>query len=745
MSPRLTRSQVKLAKTTEQQQADGSAGMMVLNFSPPDQQENERRAEQDAAADEAEHQRRVRQARANGRLLVFSPTHRDYVPPATHEFGGSPSHSLSQQSGASLMGHEVHRSDSSKDTSALTEEETSKQPTAVLSVQQNDEVANELKLVKETMDKLLKAQELAQGSDSTRLQEADRLLMQAQQLRTQTLAAANTKLEATKETLETRVGDLETKLTTDKEAYLVETTRLQSQLEAASNESVLRLSALQETRERIETQVETLQQDKLGLVQKVTELEQQVATTKAQLDESKATLQALRQESVSEQQALQSNQENLQHVNVGLSSELQAIQSTRDELERKIDEYQVTIHVLENQTLPASENKLADATSKLQSQQTSLEQLQQELTEYKTIVQELQNEIVELNREREEERESFQQLNEDSSKTYETLLQESSVKGERIAELSKQLDQVQQEVLDEQKTCKETAESLCNVQADMKTSVDQLNEALEDTMIQLEQAEQDKKNLEVKLANALRQMEDVAAAKAVALSKNTEASSALEDLQGSLSSERSAREEIERAARAREQRITDLEAALKLTTDERNHARENMEGFNDREEELYRKLRENERVRRDLHSRVMQLMGNIRVYVRVRPPLPGEIEKEQARLAEKNAADSKKRKRDDDDEQPFRYPGIYDRDDKKAAPTQSADDLSKNLIEVIEPRQDRGGLSERRKKWRFGFDNVFSPEHGQDDVWEATEPLVQSAIDGFNVTIFAYGQTGSGE
>ena len=41
--------------------------------------------------------------------------------------------------------------------------------------------------------------------------------------------------------------------------------------------------------------------------------------------------------------------------------------------------------------------------------------------------------------------------------------------------------------------------------------------------------------------------------------------------------------------------------------------------------------------------------------------------------------------------------------------------------------------------------NIFTPEHGQEDVWRATEPLVQSAIDGWNVTVFAYGQTGSGK
>jgi len=75
----------------------------------------------------------------------------------------------------------------------------------------------------------------------------------------------------------------------------------------------------------------------------------------------------------------------------------------------------------------------------------------------------------------------------------------------------------------------------------------------------------------------------------------------------------------------------------------------------------------------------------------------------------------------------------------------AAEDVTKNLIVATEPYKDRGGLSERRKKWKFGFDTVFSPEHGQEDVWEATEPLVQSAVDGYNVTIFAYGQTGSGK
>uniref|UniRef100_A0A803LMS8 Kinesin-like calmodulin-binding protein n=2 Tax=Chenopodium quinoa TaxID=63459 RepID=A0A803LMS8_CHEQI len=43
------------------------------------------------------------------------------------------------------------------------------------------------------------------------------------------------------------------------------------------------------------------------------------------------------------------------------------------------------------------------------------------------------------------------------------------------------------------------------------------------------------------------------------------------------------------------------------------------------------------------------------------------------------------------------------------------------------------------------YDHVFDGSATQDDVFEDTRYLVQSAVDGFNVCIFAYGQTGSGK
>ncbi|KAG7155673.1 kinesin-like protein KIN-14E isoform X2 [Homarus americanus] len=45
----------------------------------------------------------------------------------------------------------------------------------------------------------------------------------------------------------------------------------------------------------------------------------------------------------------------------------------------------------------------------------------------------------------------------------------------------------------------------------------------------------------------------------------------------------------------------------------------------------------------------------------------------------------------------------------------------------------------------FLFDRVFQPHDDQDAVFQDTNALIQSALDGFNATIMAYGQTGSGK
>lgn len=146
----------------------------------------------------------------------------------------------------------------------------------------------------------------------------------------------------------------------------------------------------------------------------------------------------------------------------------------------------------------------------------------------------------------------------------------------------------------------------------------------------------------------------------------------------------------------------------------------------------------------------MQLSGNIRVFVRVRPALASELE--ESAKASTNACATRGQKRKHEitiqEETPFSFPGqLAGLDERMAKKSKNfgADDPTKNILEVTEPHKDRGGLSARRKKWTFGFDHIFDPSHGQREIWEATEPLVQSAIDGFNVCVLAYGQTGSGK
>jgi kinesin family member C1 len=109
-------------------------------------------------------------------------------------------------------------------------------------------------------------------------------------------------------------------------------------------------------------------------------------------------------------------------------------------------------------------------------------------------------------------------------------------------------------------------------------------------------------------------------------------------------------------------------------------------------------LDENER--RKLHNTLQELKGNIRVFCRVRPLLGKEI---------------------DDETTP-----VFSYTSKRRGITATA--------------TDNGGYSKP-----FNFDRVFGPTSTQEDVFCEISQLVQSALDGYRVTIFAYGQTGSGK
>ncbi|KAK4406975.1 Kinesin-like protein KIN-14I [Sesamum angolense] len=108
----------------------------------------------------------------------------------------------------------------------------------------------------------------------------------------------------------------------------------------------------------------------------------------------------------------------------------------------------------------------------------------------------------------------------------------------------------------------------------------------------------------------------------------------------------------------------------------------------------HRVLEEN----RKLYNQVQDLKGNIRVYCRVRPFLPGQC-----------------------------------------SYLSTVDHIEEGTITINTSTKNGKG----RKS--FNFNKVFGPSGTQEEVFSDTRPLVRSVLDGYNVCIFAYGQTGSGK
>ena len=111
--------------------------------------------------------------------------------------------------------------------------------------------------------------------------------------------------------------------------------------------------------------------------------------------------------------------------------------------------------------------------------------------------------------------------------------------------------------------------------------------------------------------------------------------------------------------------------------------------------ELYTK--EN-KARKAIHNKLLEIQGNIRVFCRVRPIL--EVER-----------------RSGEDVDVIGYP--------------SEEDVTVQRDVVT--------------KTRYEYDRVFNPTSHQSEVFQHVQPVCVSVLDGYNICIFAYGQTGSGK
>ncbi len=114
--------------------------------------------------------------------------------------------------------------------------------------------------------------------------------------------------------------------------------------------------------------------------------------------------------------------------------------------------------------------------------------------------------------------------------------------------------------------------------------------------------------------------------------------------------------------------------------------------------ELETQLLQVEQLRRQMHNAIQELRGNIRVFVRARPFLPGDNQTSDSPV------------------------------------DVSPDGESLTIID----RRNGSPVD-------FKFDKIFPPSAGQELVFDEVSDFVQSALDGYNVCLFSYGQTGSGK
>ena len=120
-------------------------------------------------------------------------------------------------------------------------------------------------------------------------------------------------------------------------------------------------------------------------------------------------------------------------------------------------------------------------------------------------------------------------------------------------------------------------------------------------------------------------------------------------------------------------------------------------------------LRREEMLRRKLNATILELRGNIRVFIRTRPLLSGE-----------------------EDPAKVDYPDLDELEGGKELVVQAPTTLSATG-------------KERHEKHSYAFDRVFGPDTASQQVFNDCRELVQSVVDGYNVSILSYGQTGSGK
>ncbi|KAL3798173.1 hypothetical protein HJC23_005734 [Cyclotella cryptica] len=566
----------------------------------------------------------------------------------------------------------------------------------------------------------------------------------------------------------------------DVKDQLVEANNRKAELEKAhaaddgvAAELQRQLTELREERadikEKLDAAHDAVQQNSV-LVQTLESTVQQIESEKVsaleQVNESALRAKELEHQLETALQDLESAREELNIAN----SKLDSAQSPRSRSALE-EQHHKEVSLLSNR-VSTLENRLSVKESELQDLIQETTSMKEELDQFKAENEELATELEEKDR----------QLAEAGLKATKS---EAEFKVQ-LEGIELELQKANEERTESSQLLEELAEENEGLLAKLEGIQRDVQSAREDMASSTERVEQ----LENELATEKKTTEQVEEQLLCVQNQVSELQAQLSSLQQELSASQELVAILQQQKIDSEKSITELSNELSTVKSHLHHAKSEISSleselqdkqhycnnFENIERELLRENHVLNEIRRKLHNRVIQLSGNIRVFVRVRPLIESEMmlltdgknanNGTGSRPSSSNGISSRPSSRGSISSRvssakpaskpsdaltyvsPFHFPAITaDRSSNGRAPNglTSYSDLTKQTIEITEPYRDRGGLNPRQKKWKYGFDRVYNPTNTQDDIWEGASPLVQSCIDGFHVCMFAYGQTGSGK
>ena len=374
--------------------------------------------------------------------------------------------------------------------------------------------------------------------------------------------------------------------------------------------------------------------------------------------------------------------------NASLRDELAAAHSSRskresDEVTRRLE----AVKQAEHMSVELDSAKAAHSRSLRQ-----IEALEGTLNDLRLKAREKDEELGKLSRELITAREKFESGERRADRvSSERALFESSLESLK-AELEKERSLNDEIKLREA----ERAEHAKNAESRAKRAAARVSD-LEAQLSMRESAASEAGDLREQVDKLLRELDDAkhASSKQLALVKRK----AQEDLAHKVREAEESAQAASAASQASEE-IDSLKSQLRILKQTSGAQVENLEK---ELMEVIVRLREETKLRRELHNRLIDLQGNIRVYCRVRPVLDNEKRQGSAAAS----------------------------------------------VAVSFPESDKIALRQeilaRDQEDKFEFDRVFQPHSTQASVFADVEPLAMCAMDGYRVCIFAYGQTGSGK